>query len=142
MAQPGSQKRSSGWRGPAHEKGHARNRLLIVEPDALVRWALASYFRRWFKVRATPSCTPAERVLRKRAVTALVVADGLPQGAPETLLRLARQANPDVRTVLMVTHDMDARDIEPPTVKIEKPFELADLARLLGQPSRAAPTRH
>lgn len=108
--------------------------LLIVEPDELTMWSVATYLGRWFSVVPVMSASAARRFLRRHPVGALVLSDALPKGAPATIEQLARAANPDVRAVLLVTETREAAPQETTAARIEKPFELAALARLLGVP--------
>lgn len=109
-------------------------RLLVVEPDRLTQWSIAKFLARWFTIRRTGSVDGARALLREQPVDDLLLSGNLPAGAAEALDAFAREQNPAVRTILMVTGEG-----EPPRLPganlIEKPFELSALARLLGVPA-------
>ena len=108
--------------------------VLVIEPDHLTLWSLATYLRRWFTVVTTNCGVEAEKLLRDHAVTAVIISDQLPRRAATALTQLAKRLHPDARTVLMVTGDADLDSSAGSATRLEKPFELSDLARLLGVP--------
>lgn len=110
----------------------ARARLLIVEPDHLTMWSLAEYLQRWFTVETTHCSVEAEKLLRDHVVAALIVSDQLPGRTAETLAGLAHSADPPARVVLMATADADAQGPAWWHARVEKPFDLPYVARLLG----------
>jgi DNA-binding response OmpR family regulator len=107
-------------------------RVLVVEPDHLTLWSVATYLQRWFTVDTTNCGVEAEKLLRDHVFAALVVSDQLPRRTAETLVALARNNNPNGRAVLMVSSAANAESTPSCATRIEKPFELATLARLLG----------
>jgi DNA-binding NtrC family response regulator len=107
-------------------------RLLLVETDRLIRWSLSTYLQRWFAVDATASAAAAVRLLSKHPRQAVIVSDQMPSEAVDAIARAAHAANPAVRTVLLAAGDAEPRDPGLLTTRIEKPFALSDLARLLG----------
>jgi len=110
----------------------SRARILLVETDELTRWSVATYLKPWFVVDVAESLTEAEAVVPHRSYAALVLSGALdPRRAAEVQHQAARQ-NPALMTVRTVTHAGELPPGEPRTVQIEKPFELASLARLLG----------
>jgi DNA-binding NtrC family response regulator len=110
----------------------AGGRVLLVEPDHLTMWSLVTYLQRWFTVESTHCGMEAEKLLRAQPLSAVIVSDQLPGRTAESLLQLAQTLQPPVRTVLMVTGEADAHTCAACSTRIEKPFELADLGRLLG----------
>jgi hypothetical protein len=116
---------------PHADGSRERSALLIVEPNRLTRWSLRSYLRRWFDVECVNSAQRARRVLDARPVSALIVSDQLPATSRQGLATAARAANPALRTILTVT---ESHDVEPEsaTATLEKPFDLKQLAALLG----------
>jgi DNA-binding response OmpR family regulator len=114
-------------------RARRRGRLLIVEPDPLTRWSMSTYLKRWFEVTTADSADMAGGLLEGKALEAIVVTGELPEDQFRSIEQRARHRNPDVITVRTVTDlaDSDAAlaDGEKP---LEKPFELAQLARLLG----------
>lgn len=114
---------------------NVRRRLLVVEPDALTQWSLAVYLERWFDVVATDSAAEAARLLRERPVNALITSDDLPDAATESLESQACSMNADVLIVRTVTERCDHHSPVGHLARIEKPFDLASLARLLGVPA-------
>lgn len=117
----------------------SRARLLIVEPDRLTMWSLAEYLRRWFTVETTHCSVEAEKLLRDHPVAALIVSDQLPGRAAETLAGLAHQASPPARVILMATADADAQGAAWWHARVEKPFDLPHVARLLGAADAETP---
>ena len=115
-----------------------RDRVLVIEPDHLTLWSVATYLQRWFTVETTNCGVEAEKLLRDHAVAAVIISDQFPHRAAETLTQLAKRLHPDARTVLMVSGDADPESIAGCVTRLEKPFELSDLARLLGVPDGAA----
>ena len=106
--------------------------ILVVEPDPLTQWSLRTYLSKWFSIHSTGSLDSARRVLETHAVDVLVVADELPAAAVASLEHCAHNFNACVRIVRTVA-DLDRpREAGPTRDYIEKPFRLADLARLLG----------
>jgi len=117
---------------PRASGGPVGGHVLVVEPDHLTMWSLAAYLRRWFAVDTTNCRVEAEKLLHDQTFAAVIVSDQLPARATESLLQLARRTNPQVRAVLLVTGVAEARALAACDARIEKPFELAALARLLG----------
>lgn len=113
--------------------------ILVVEPDPLTQWSLRTYLSKWFSIHSTGSLDSARRVLETHAVDVLVVADELPAAAVALLEQCAHNFNARVRIVRTVA-DLDRpRETGPSRDYIEKPFQLADLARLLGIPDHEIP---
>ncbi len=106
-----------------------RPRVLIVEPDPLTMWSLVNHLARRFAVHSTPNGGWATEFLEREPIDRLILSSALPEVDLLRLDELARARQPGVRTVLLVT----ARDSValPHAVKVEKPFELDDLARAL-----------
>ncbi|UCC28857.1 MAG: hypothetical protein JSU86_11720 [Phycisphaerales bacterium] len=112
--------------------GHRAEHLLIVEPEALVRWSLVTYLGKWFVVYSADSRTSADRVLDDHRIDALVVSDDLSDRAAEDIEAHARSKNSSVRVVRTVTNPSDGEEAVLDTPCVEKPFELSKLASLLG----------
>jgi len=106
--------------------------LLIVEPEALVRWSLVTYLGKWFAVYSADSRASADRILDDHRIDALVVSDDLSDRAAKDIEAHARSQNPSVRVVRTVTNPSDGEEPTPDTPCVEKPFELSKLASLLG----------
>ncbi|MBN2448632.1 MAG: hypothetical protein JXO22_18040 [Phycisphaerae bacterium] len=116
-------------------------RLLIVDPDSLARWSLTAYLSRWFSVEAAESLEDATRMLSTGCVNALVVSDDLPATALDGIEEQARQCQPPVATIRTVTGVHGSKRPPAGCVRLEKPFLLADLARLLGVPEHDLATQ-
>lgn len=132
MTPPGS---ITGQRDASTGDGSPRDRaehLLIVEPEALVRWSLVTYLGKWFVVYSADSRTGADRVLDDHRIDALVVSDDLSDRAAKDIEAHARSRNSSVRVVRTVTNPSDGEEPVPDTPCVEKPFELSELASLLG----------
>ena len=113
--------------------------MLIVEPDPLTQWSLKMYLERWFRVDGTSSVTRAEQVLAARAVDALIVSEELLPAALASLEQRAYDSNAQVAVVRTITDSSKPRRPGPHQGYLEKPFELAQLARLLGIPEAEIP---
>ncbi len=106
--------------------------LLVVEPQSLLRWSLATYLSKWFDVFPTDCREVANRILQDHPIDAVVVSDELPVDTVEEVEGLARARNPSTRLVRTVT-TLTCGPLEcAGTCCIEKPFELSNLANLLG----------
>jgi DNA-binding response OmpR family regulator len=113
--------------------------LLVVERDPLTQWSLKTYLQKWFDVRVAPSIAQAARLVNRRRFDALVIfADPAPAAADD-LERRARQRNPKLSVVRTVTAPGSGRNSSASSGWLEKPFQLARLARLLGVPDEQLP---
>ncbi len=113
--------------------------LLIVERDPLTQWSLKTYLQKWFSVRVAPSIAQATRLVNRQRFDALVIfAEPTPAAADE-LERRARRRNPDLAVVRMVIAPGGANRHSVRSGWIEKPFQLARVARLLGVPQEQLP---
>ena len=106
--------------------------LLIVEPDALLRWSLATYLSKWFDVFPTDSSEAALRILGDHRVDGAVISDQLAPGSAPTITTRLGLRDPNVTVVYTVTHAETIAAGDRVILQIEKPFQLADLASLLG----------
>ncbi len=126
--------------GRAGGGGQRRGRLLIVEPDPLTRWSLATYLERWFDVTSVDCEKAPVNVPDLESLAALVLTDELPAEQARTLEHQARQRNPDLIAVRIGTDvSGGAHASADEAARLEKPFELARLARLLGVPDGEIP---
>ncbi len=119
----------------------ARRRVLAVEPDPLTQWSLKTYLSKWFDVYATSSPDDARHTLETHPVDVLIVSDQLAAGVIATLEQHAHTFNTCVDIVRTVADAAQASTCcdTPRCTCIEKPFELAQLARLLGIPESQLP---
>lgn len=109
-------------------------RLLIVEPQTLLRWSLAAYLRRWFDVLLADGEGGAEIILKEQPVDALIVAHELPDCAADRIEKRARSQKPEVMVVRTVVDPTSGVSTSGRTIRLEKPFPLAQVAHLLGVP--------
>jgi len=114
------------------QSGAARARVLVLESDGLTRWSITTYLCRWFSVDTVDSLAAAHDHLAAQPFAALLLSDELSTRDVEALQAAARRNNPAVMTVRMVSGATDAVPAQRHTLQLEKPFELAKLARLLG----------
>ena len=121
--------RADGEEAPARA---SRGQVLIVDSDPLTQWSLKTYLGKWFSVDSTNSITQARQILDTRPVDALVVSDEWPPAALASLEQRAHSFNARVAIVRTVTDFRKACGTGPCLGCLEKPFELAHLARLLG----------
>ncbi len=110
----------------------AAGHVLIVEPDELTCWSLATYLGRWYAVDTARSGAAAVRKLRSQPAEAVIISDQIRGSAAEAIAAAARRARPSVRLVLLTTDDADTRLAGAPLARVEKPFALPELARVLG----------
>ncbi len=113
--------------------------LLIVEPEALLRWSLATYLSKWYDVFPVESVEAADRILDDHAIDAVVTSDQLPIDSITALERRARERNAQARVVRTVTGLDLASTLADEIRCIEKPFQLAELAGLLSTGSDRSP---
>ena len=106
--------------------------LLIVEPEPLLRWSLATYLSKWFDVFPADSRDAADRILDDHRVDAAVLSDGLPPESVRALTDHVRRQHAESKIVQTVTSVRAAPPADATTKLIEKPFELARLADMLG----------
>ncbi len=107
-----------------------RPRVLVVEPEALLRWSIVTYLSRWCDVLQVDSRTGADRMLEGHTVDAVIVAERLADGASTAVEDRALARNPSTRIVRTGVGPTDDAAAQPKF--IEKPFELSKLAEALG----------
>ncbi len=106
--------------------------VLVVEPEALLRWSLTTYLGRWFQVFSTESGPAANQILNGRAVDAAILSDDLLNHDADELEAAVRSRNSSARVIRTISHPSNGDLGERATTYLEKPFELARLAELLG----------
>jgi len=109
--------------------------LLVVEPDALLRWSLVTYLHKWFKVFAVATTDAGDDIIHEETINAVVISDSLDLPAAQRMERLAYDHNPAVCIVRVVTSARSAAQDPYASGTLEKPFELAELANLLHVPA-------
>lgn len=112
--------------------GRTTRHILVVEPEALVRWSLGKYLSRWFVVHFVESRAAADQVLEDHPVCAVIVSYHRDHRLAEDVETVARSRNQSIRVIRTVTQASEDRPDLPDTLYVEKPFELADLASMLG----------
>lgn len=113
-----------------------RRRLLIVEPDRLTRWSIKAYFDTLFDVGVAESAVSVYKLLAESPADAIVVADNLPNGDADAIESRARSCNESVLIVRTVTTATETGAHGARVSRLEKPFKLSSLARLLGVGTR------
>ena len=103
-----------------------------MEPEELVRWSLVTYLARWFVVDAVDSRAAADQIIDDRSVDAVVVSDDLSDDAIESIEARVRSRNPSARVICTVANPLRGKELGLGTERVEKPFELAKLATMLG----------
>lgn len=110
-----------------------RLRLILAEPEHLLRWSLTEYLNRWFEVIVVHSLAEACDVMDHDRVDAAVVSDAWPTASVEQLETRLHKANDRAPFVRLVT---DSQRFSTQGGKrqnvLEKPFRLGELARRLG----------
>lgn len=119
-----------------HRKTPAR--VLIVDDDALVRWALAESLRAaGYDVAEAGTVEAAERVIADLdgALDGALVDLRLPDGSGLLVLESLRARRPGCRPILMTaygsTDTTDAAASRGAVAVVGKPFDLGDIMRLL-----------
>ena len=107
-------------------------RLLLVEPDELTRWSITTYLRRWFEVEVVRPGGAAVRLAAEGPFAAVVLSEELPDREAAAIQEHASRRNATVTMVRMVTGAAEPDTVAPHAMLIEKPFDLARLAHLLG----------
>jgi len=113
--------------------------VLIVEPEALLRWSLVTYLGRWFQVFAADSVSAADRLLDEQPIDAAVLSDDLPDGGADQIERHLRIRNPTPCVVRTSTRPATGSGTSQTTARLEKPFDLTALANLLKTKDSPAP---
>jgi hypothetical protein len=101
---------------------------------------MATYLERWFDVTSVDCERAPDSLPDLDPLAALVLSDEFACERASTLEEQARRRNPDliaVRTGTEVAGGVPGTRAE--AVRLEKPFELAQLARLLGVPEAEIP---
>ncbi len=109
-----------------------KDRLLIVEPDALLRWSLSTYLSRWFQVYPADSSLQADKILDQNTVDAAVIYDDSHEHFADQIEAHARKRNASMRIVRTVMNLPNSPTPAHHCQYIEKPFKLDRLAHLLG----------
>jgi len=110
---------------------HSHN-ALVVEPDHLLRWSLVTYLGRWFHMFPAQSLEDAALILESTPIDAVVISSEFARSNARELARRAVATNSNTRVVKIVTSSHEDASTDDGAAAIEKPFELAALARLLG----------
>ena len=113
--------------------------VLIVEPEALLRWSLGTYLGRWFQVFATDSVSAADRLLDEHPIDSAVLSDDLPDAGADQIERHLRIRNPTPCVVRTSTRPTTGSGTSQTTARLEKPFDLTTLGNPLK--TKDAPTR-
>jgi len=114
------------------EKGSVRKSLLLIDPDPLLRWSVATHLQEKFDVTGAESTETGQRFLQVRAFDAVVLSDACGVEAMRRLEEAAQSTNEAVTIVRLISGVVN----RPPKasvryVDIEKPFELSSLSRAL-----------
>lgn len=124
--------------GAKKSPGGDRYRVLVVDGDSLVCWAVAESLRAaGFDAVEVPDLAQAMRVLSASDVELAFLELGLPDAQDYHVLAAVRQRWPRLRVVLMTASDSD--EIRRDALKLgvvtvlKKPFDMADLALVAGR---------
>ncbi len=96
-----------------------------------MRWAVETFLERWFDVVTLDDPRAAERRCHKTAFDAVVVSEDYPSVARSAIAHAARELNPTVRVVSTFARPTASRGSSD-EIRLEKPFELSELAQKLG----------
>lgn len=118
---------------PRHSEPIRQRRcLLIVEPEALLKWSLVQYLRRWFQILVADTEADAERLMNEHAISAVVVSGDLPNSSIQRIEAQALSGNPEILLIRTVTQPGDMPQPSLKEHRIEKPFALSEMAEILG----------
>lgn len=106
-------------------------RLVVVEPEPLLRWSLSKYLGAWFEVLAFDAPSAALSLLANLPVDALIISDALTPTDREQILAEARERNQEVFPIWTVTTFDPQSPVPQGVACLEKPFQLAQLAKML-----------
>ncbi|MEP0845977.1 MAG: hypothetical protein HRF50_04040 [Phycisphaerae bacterium] len=120
------------------EQAPSRARVLVVEPDSLTSWSIRTYLERWFHVDCSDSAGAAANLLQNESLSGLVLSEDLPETASDALEERARRLNPLVTVIRLDSNPLPLARRAAST-RLEKPFDLAELARRLGIPETELP---
>jgi len=111
-------------------------RILLVDPDGLLRWSVQTYFARWFDVVAVGTIADATSALDVGAAEILVASEDLEAEQIARLESQARRLNARVQLVRIGTRLADRRSRYSNPRYLEKPNILPQLAEVLGVEAR------
>jgi len=111
----------------------------VLEPDPLTQWALRAYLARWFTVQTADSVIMGQQIVAAQRVDAVVMSNELPAVGLAALEAEARRRRAEVTIVRTAAEPGPPSRDDPRVSYLEKPFELAQLARLLGVPETELP---
>ena len=124
--------------GAKESPGVDRYRVLVVDGDSLVCWAVAESLRAaGFDAVEVPDLAQAMRVLSASDVELAFLELGLPDAQDFHVLAAIRRRSPRLPVVLMTAHDSD--EIRRDALKLgvvtvlKKPFDLAEIGPVAGQ---------
>ncbi len=109
--------------------------LLIVEPQALLKWSLVKYLSKWFEILVADNEGDAQCFLNEHDIEAVVLSDELPEHTVRRIETRAKALNPSVqlvRTVADAALQQEVLDPNDTAYCLEKPFALSKMAELLG----------
>lgn len=110
----------------------AKPKLLIIEPEPLLRWCLSTYLGDWFAVFSTETARGAATVLERQGVDVVVVSDQVPAESVRALEAAARARNERVMIVHIVTSLAEEGANAGAALVLEKPFKFSRLTQMLG----------
>lgn len=117
--------------GESARSSTSRRVVLLVDPDSLTRWSVKSYLAHWLDVISAESIVHAGELIAGRAVDILILSDDLPEPATSEFIGRVRAENAEVSTIRTGTRETGA-EVRTDASYLEKPFELAQLGRILG----------
>ncbi len=106
-------------------------KLLIVEPDELTAWSLKSYFQKDYDILQVRSAAEAADQMKCWHPDAAMVSDNLPDVQIEDVEHEILTDNPDALIIEMTTIGEHSETHLANRVTVEKPFELAELRKIL-----------
>ncbi len=114
---------------PRANSESARQSLLLVDPDPLLRWSIETHLHQWFDVVAAADAKDALASLRDTRYDAMILCAELGESIRQMEAE-ARVRNENVKIVRLTTAN-DPACTDGSVVYLEKPFRLEALARIL-----------
>lgn len=120
---------------PPHQdeprRAGAHPRVLMIEPDSLLRWSVSRYLERAVEVVGIGSLADAAGLDPSPPFRAVIVSDNLPAEQTRSLVRRLRERCPSLTAIILLSAPAEPWPAEMHMLPLEKPFKLSALAELL-----------
>ncbi len=111
---------------------------LIADADLLTEWALAKALGGQYAVHVARSAEAALQEMERCGVDVLILGDNLPGDDDDEVAERCRRDFPEALVIRLISHVADPpRAAGPGMYRLDKPFALEKLMRLLREPRTA-----